>query len=569
MDLTKRGEVHVTNPSERARALPQTIEATSPILINSPASNKKDCLHVLHVDDDLCLLEVSKQILMMENSFEIDTATSVDEAFKKMEQQNYDAIISDYVMPQKDGLQFLQGLRERQNSIPFVIFTGKGREEVAIRALNLGADQYLNKTGDPETVYCELAHAIRQAVDRRSAQIKVLEREAKLNAILESSPEAITITDLDGNIVECNKVTADLHGVQSKEDLVGKNAFGLIAERDREKATQTLKKKTIAQGSVKSVEYTLLTEGGREFPGELSASVVKDASGKPELLVAITRDITERKKAEEALRESEEKFKGLVESTSDWIWQTDKKGVYVYVSPKIKDIGYEPEEVVGKTPFDLMPKDEARRTAKFLGEIAEKKEAFHGFEKWVVHKNGTAVLLETSGIPIFDQKGDLVGYRGVDRDVTQRKKAEGELRRLATIVTDSNDAITVVDMDGRITAWNKGAEDTYGYHKDEALGMGILKIVPEDKKQETLDVIGKIKTNETVGSFETKRLAKDGRILDVWLTVTKLVDDEGNAVALATTERDITEKKRLAREIALFRKVYYPGPIGFICCPRD
>ena len=114
----------------------------------------------------------------------------------------------------------------------------------------------------------------------------------------------------------------------------------------------------IEQGSVKVVEYTLLTKDGREFPGELSASVVRDASGKPEYLVSITRDITER------------------------------------------------------------------------------------------------------------------------------KKAEADLRRLATIVTDSNDAVTVVDMDGRIIAWNKGAENTYGYRKDEALGMDVFKIVPEDKKQE-------------------------------------------------------------------------------------
>jgi PAS domain S-box-containing protein len=171
-------------------------------------------------------------------------------------------------------------------------------------------------------------------------------------------------------------------------------------------------------------------------------------------------------------------------------------------------------------------------------------------------------LLETSGVPVFDQKGDLVGYRGIHRDVTQRKKAEAELRRLATIVTDSNDAITVVDMDGRITAWNKGAEDTYGYRKDEALGMDVFKIVPEDKKQETLDVIGKIKMNKTVGSFETKRLAKDGRVLEVWLTVTKLVDNEGNVVALATTERDITEKKRLEERLRLSEKFTILGQLA-------
>jgi PAS domain S-box-containing protein len=398
-------------------------------------ANGKCRLRILHVDDEALFLSVAKECLQIESSFEVDDALSVDEALNKMKEKEYDAVVSDYQMPGKDGLEFLTLLRKKGNVIPFIIFTGRGREEVAIKALNLGADQYLNKTGDTETVYCELAHAIRQAVDRRSAQIESSKREAKINAILESSPEAITVTDLDGNIVECNLTAVDMHGCQSKEDLIGKSSLELIAKKDHEKAMQNMKK-TLEQGSVKTVEYSFVAKDGREFPAELSASVVRGASGEPELLVAITRDITERKKAEE------------------------------------------------------------------------------------------------------------------------------NLRRLATIVTDSNDAVTVVDMDGRITAWNKGAEDTYGYRKDEALGMDVFKIVPEGKKQETLDVIRKIKTNETVGPFETKRLAKDGRVLDVWLTATKLVDDEGNAVALATTERDITEKKRLEEKVRFSEKFTVVGQLA-------
>ncbi len=397
--------------------------------------NEKELIQVLHVDDEACFLKTAKEYLKMEGPFEVDTALSVDEALNKMEGKEYDAVVSDYKMPGKDGLEFLKQLRQKDNEIPFIIFTGKGREEVAIKALNHGADQYLNKTGDTKTVHCKLAHAIRKAVDRRSAQIESFKKEAKLNAILESSPEAITVIDLDGNVIECNQTAVDLYCGQSKEDLVGKNALGLIAEKDRNKAIQNLKK-TIKQGSVKTVEYSFVPKDGREFLGEMSASVVRSPSGKSDWLVTITRDITDR------------------------------------------------------------------------------------------------------------------------------KKAEAKLRRLATIVTDSNDAITVVDLDGKITAWNKGAEDTYGYSKEEALGMDILKIVPEDKKQETLDVIGKIKMHETVGVFETKRLAKDGRILDVSLTITKLVEDKGNVVALATTERDITEKKQLEEKVRFSEKFTILGQLA-------
>ena len=108
---------------------------------------------ILHVDDDPCILQVSKDLLEMEDNFEVDSALSVDEAVKKMKAQSYDAVISDYEMPQKNGLQFLKELRQQKNEIPFILFTGKGREEVAINALNLGADGYINKIGDTETVY--------------------------------------------------------------------------------------------------------------------------------------------------------------------------------------------------------------------------------------------------------------------------------------------------------------------------------------------------------------------------------------------------------------------------------
>src|SRR5208283_5350451 len=120
---------------------------------NSPTSSKRDAIRVLHVDDDSSILEISKALLTDVGNFEVDFAKSVDEASKKMSTKQYDVLISDYEMPQKDGLQFLKELRGKNNEIPFVLFTGKGREEVAIQALNLGADAYINKQGDPETVY--------------------------------------------------------------------------------------------------------------------------------------------------------------------------------------------------------------------------------------------------------------------------------------------------------------------------------------------------------------------------------------------------------------------------------
>jgi DNA-binding response OmpR family regulator len=131
---------------------------------------EKTSIRVLHVDDEAGFLKVSKQCLEMQGAFQVDTASSVEEAMKKLRKKTYDAVLCDYVMPKKSGLEFLKELRENGNSIPFVMFTGK--DEVAIKALNLGADRYFNKIGNPETLYNHLAHSILDAVERKRESLK-------------------------------------------------------------------------------------------------------------------------------------------------------------------------------------------------------------------------------------------------------------------------------------------------------------------------------------------------------------------------------------------------------------
>src|SRR3990172_2267015 len=122
------------------RTYSQIVWEKSQSLINLKLTDYEEPIRILHVDDDAVFLEVSKLILEMEGKFEIDNVTSPEEAFQKLKKQAYDAIVSDYEMPSKNGLQFLKELREQGNTVPFAIFTGKSREEVAIKALNLGAD---------------------------------------------------------------------------------------------------------------------------------------------------------------------------------------------------------------------------------------------------------------------------------------------------------------------------------------------------------------------------------------------------------------------------------------------
>lgn len=142
----------------------------------------------------------------------------------------------------------------------------------------------------------------------------------------------------------------------------------------------------------------------------------------------------------DAVRRSEQRFRALIETTSDFVWELDHRFVYTYASPKVKELlGYEPEEVIGKTMFDLMPPAEAEKMAGTYAALTALQQPFAGLENQALHKSGKVVLLETSGVPIRDADGSLLGYRGIDRDITERKRAE-ELRRAKEIAETANRA---------------------------------------------------------------------------------------------------------------------------------
>jgi PAS domain S-box-containing protein len=147
------------------------------------------------------------------------------------------------------------------------------------------------------------------------------------------------------------------------------------------------------------------------------------------------------RKAESALEQSRKRFQDLVETVNDWVWEVDPKGSYTYASPQVQNLlGYEPEEVVGKTPFDFMPEDEAERVRMEFRRIVAQGEPFSVLENTNRHKDGHLVILETSGVSFFDKKGTLLGYRGIDRDITERKHLEAHLTKAKQAAEEANQA---------------------------------------------------------------------------------------------------------------------------------
>jgi PAS domain S-box-containing protein len=258
---------------------------------NNMSSTDKTLIHVLHVDDEADYLKTAKTILEMQGAFQVETASSVEEAMKKMEEKTFDVIISDYIMPEKDGLEFLKELRDSGNSIPFIIFTGKGREIVAIKALNLGADQYVNKIGTPEAVYSELAHGILTVVKGNKAEEALRDSEKEKSAVLDSMTELVVHQDLEHRILWVNKKAVDSVNMKA-EELKGRYCHELWANRATPCYGCPLED-TIKTGQPQHGEMT--TPDGRVW--FINGSPIKDGDGNVTSIVEITTEITTQKKA--------------------------------------------------------------------------------------------------------------------------------------------------------------------------------------------------------------------------------------------------------------------------------
>jgi len=248
--------------------------------------------------------------------------------------------------------------------------------------------------------------------------------------IFEMSLDAIVVSDDLGNIILWNPGAERMFGYATEEAL-GMPVTELMPEEYRQKHLNGIARFRKTERPVligKTVEVEGLRKDGSRFLKEISLAGEK-VEGRW-IFTAIMRDITERKHMEEELHKSEERFKALTENTSDWIWEVDENAIYTYASPKIKDLlGYEPEEVLGKKPFELMPPDETERVVAEFKIIKETQKPFSRFENTNLHKDGHLLVLETSGVPIFDAIGNFRGYRGIDRDITERKESDEALRQ--------------------------------------------------------------------------------------------------------------------------------------------
>ncbi|MDI6725054.1 MAG: PAS domain S-box protein [Methanobacterium sp.] len=402
----------------------------------------------------------------------------------------------------------------------------------------------------------------------------IINSEKWLKTIIEASPDAIVVTDLDGNIIECNQLAVDISVFKSKEELIGFNGLNAIHPEDLERIKRDIKK-LFLNGVMKDAEYRILNKKGRVFPVEISASVIFDNSGNPDAIICILKDITKRKKAEdtlqntlnnleikvkertkeledayEALSESEEKFRELFNRANDIITLSEltedgMPGKFIEVNnAALQRLGYSRDELLNMTPLDIIQKrieDTPNNAQKIREEGSSRFEAVH------IAKDGSKIPVEIN-THLFKFKGKNV-ILGISRDITERKKAEEELKNseayYRTIFENTGTATFIVEKDCTISLMNAECERISGYSKEEVEGKKKWQeLVSADcvKKMEDFHNLRRINPEVAPRNYEFEFIDKFGNIKNVTSTVDLIPGTKKTVVSLLdVTEKNIAE----------------------------
>ncbi|HVN73652.1 MAG TPA: PAS domain S-box protein [Methanoregula sp.] len=520
-------------------------------------------ISVLYVDDEPSLLEVARLFLEAKWGFSVDTITSATEALTLLEGKKYDAIISDYQMPDMDGIEFLKHVRSGGSSIPFIIFTGRGREEIVIQALNEGADFYLQKGGEPVSQFAELAHKVRQAIRERQAQASIRDHEQREEDIINFLPDATFAIDRSGKIIAWNRAIEEMTGVPAA-DMLGKGDYeyalpfygkrrpiliDLIFEPDE--VIYAKYAHIIRERDVLIAETDLPLPRGKPALLMGKASPLYNRHGEIIGAIESIRDITAIRKAEERLRESEGQFAAFMDHLPVTAFIKDDRFTNLFVNRRMEEL-FGAKEWIGKTVFDLFPEKAARQMIE--DDRLTLKEGYRKNIERLTGTDGRRRIFETHKFRIDrGEKPPLIG--GFAIDITEKKEAEDALFESESRFRELSDLLPQMvyeaDTNGRVTYANHIAFRRFGYtEEDLRKGISILQaFVPADRERVTQAFRALVGgTGSTPSVEEYHALQKDGGTFPVSIYSSPIVKD-GRITGIRGIIVDITERKRAEEAI--------------------
>jgi len=301
----------------------------------------------------------------------------------------------------------------------------------------------------------------------------------RLGYVLESAPVVVFALDKNGVFTLSEGRGLESLGLRPGQ-VVGRSAFDVY--KDHPEIVANIRRALLGEELTAPVDVV-------DMSYEAHYSPLLDDKGRVEGVFGVAVDVSRRRHSESQLRASKDRFRALVETTSDWVWEVDSDAVYTYAGSKVKDLlGYEPDELIGKTPFDLMPEAERARVREQFHSYASQGRPFAGLVNSNQHKDGQRVVLETSGVPVFDDEGQLIGYRGIDRDITARTVAVEALRaseeRLNLAILAANMGTWDWDIKTDEVTWSEQVEHLFGLKKGEFDGTYaayVSLIHPDDR----------------------------------------------------------------------------------------
>jgi len=497
---------------------------------------------ILCVDDEQDLLEVAQLFLEESGAFKVVTATSAREALASASVTPYDAIISDYQMPGMNGIEFLKEVRRRFGDLPFILFTGRGREEVVIDAINNGADFYLQKGGEPEAQFAELAHKIRQAVARRRAEHQRTESEKRLLDIINFLPDATFAIDRSGHVIAWNRAMEEMTG-RTAGEMLGKGeyeyavpfygirrpilidlVFSSLDEIRKHYSSVNI------DGEILTGEFLDATPKGRACTLWARAAPLYNNQGAITGAIESIRDITERKQAEHALQErertlriNEERLVMAQEIGRTGSWEYNLQTDAIWGSAEgLRIFGFPP--VAGDFPITKIEAciPDRERVHQALVNLITKGDEYN-LEYGINPADGSSPRVIHSIARLEkDAGGNPLKIRGVIQDITERKRGEDEIAFkniiLSTQQETTLDAILIVDENGKILNYNQnfiriwGIPDNLIATREDA---PVLHYVNEQlvDPDAFLSRVRYLYDHKEEKSFEELPL-KDGRVLE-------------------------------------------------------
>jgi len=520
---------------------PNLQEATQPLKVNY---KENSMLSVLYVDDEEMLLDIGKLFLERSGDCSVDIAISARKGIEQMGNKTYDAIVSDYQMPGMDGIEFLKNIRAT-STIPFILFTGKGREEVVIEAINSGADFYLQKGGDPKSQFVELKHKILQAVNRRRTEEELRKSETRYRQLVDLLPQTVFEIDQTLTITSINPVALKSFGYTQEDLKKGVTVFEVFSENDHQRIGDNIRK--ILHGEpTGALEYMAKRKDGSTFP-VITYSVPIMQENIPVGLRGVLVDITERKAAEQATLQALSLLEATLESTADGLLVIDRTGKIVNYNQKFAEMWKIPQSI-------LDTGDDATAIRHVLSQLTDPDVFLSKVQ--ALYKNpsefSSDVLVFKDG-RVFErysqpQKlGDtVVGRVWSFRDVTDRKRTEGALKeselRYRTIFENTGTAMVIIEEDTTVGFANNEFFRLTGYSQED---IDSRKSWTEFVHKEDLNrmieqhKLRRARSSEALSHYEFRLLTKSGDVRNILLTIEMFPGTKRSIASLI----DITGRK--------------------------